>query len=225
MIKVIAANFILGLTFGWGPCLASCGPLLLAYIAGTGKNVFKSAGAYLLFSLSRIAVYMSLGMAVFFLGRLVFVKIAYLYKAGLLAAGLFIVLVGALMLLGKNMENGLCKNLQKNILEADKKTVIILGLATGLMPCAPLITVISYSSLAARNFFESLLYTFSFGLGTLLSPLFVLAAMAGLLPKMQRPARLFNAICGSVIIIMGIIVIMELKLTAPPSMEPRLMEP
>ena len=69
MIKTIGSIFLLGLSFGLGPCVASCGPVLVSYIAGTGKNIYKGFLVYVLFSLSRVISYIILALAVFYLGR------------------------------------------------------------------------------------------------------------------------------------------------------------
>lgn len=212
-IKALAESFILGLTFGWGPCLASCGPLLLAYIAGTGKNPVKSLGAYSLFSVSRILVYLALGLMVFFFGRIIFERYSWFFKFILAGSGAFIIFLGLLMLLGKEFKSDSCSFLYKNILEKDKKSIITLGLAAGLLPCAPLVTMLAYAGLVSRNVFENSAYIVSFGLGTAVSPLIALTALAGLLPSIlgdgsQAKAKvsltkLFNIICGLIIIILG----------------------
>lgn len=189
--------------------MAACGPLLLAYVAGTRKNVFNGIGAYLLFSLSRVFVYLVLGALFFLLGRLIFEKLSFFYRPILIAAGAFVILLGALMLLGKSIDLAPCKFLQRNILEKDRKSVIILGLIIGILPCAPLVTILTYAGLIARNAFENLLYISAFGLGTCLSPLLIFMALAGLLPGFlknveNKYVKLFNIICGLIIIIIGL---------------------
>jgi len=206
-MKVMFPVFLLGLSFGWGPCLASCGPLFLTYIAGTGKNVPRAVAAYLLFSASRIFIYAILGLAVFFLGRLVLAKFAYFFRFSQLAAGIFIILVGILMFLGKDLNLSMCAFLHRYMLEKDKKSIIILGLFVGFLPCAPLLTCLTYAGLAAKTGGENLLYTLAFGLGTALSPLLILAALAGLLPVFMRgsyTAKVFNIICGFIMILLGL---------------------
>jgi sulfite exporter TauE/SafE len=225
--RTIAGSFILGLTFGWGPCLASCGPLFLVYVSGTGKNPIKGVGAYLLFSVSRVLVYLILGLLVFYFGRLVFERYSAFFKFILVGSGIFIMMLGALICLGKEIKLSSCSFLYKYILEKDKKSIIALGLAAGFLPCAPLVTLLAYTGLASRSIFDNLAYTASFGFGTAISPLIIFAALAGLIPKLFRdgsqsnlkvspkkghfsfvlrtvPKKLFNIICGLIIIIMGL---------------------
>ena len=108
MIKTAISIFILGLSFGSGPCLVSCGPLLISYVAGTKKSVLKSISSYLLFSLARVSVYLVLGLLVFFLGKFVFEKFGLLFKVILLAAGILIILIGVLVSLGKSWKSLSC---------------------------------------------------------------------------------------------------------------------
>lgn len=214
MIKIIASSFILGLSFGWGPCLASCGALLLSYIAGTGKNVSKGIITYLLFSLSRIFVYLVLGLAVFFSGRFIFERFFNLFRLVSIGAGMFVILLGALMISGKGVNLIPCSFLHRHILEKDNKSIIILGLIMGILPCAPLVTMLTYAGLISRNGFENLLYIFSFGLGTIVSPLVVLAGLTGLLPRVWNNIKAgykkaFNIFCGLIMAILGIQLIIK----------------
>ncbi len=204
MFKSVIALFILGLSFGSGPCLASCGPILLAYTAGTKKGFLKSCIAYCLFSLSRISVYVFLSILIFILGKWTAEKIFGKYSAYLVVlGGAYIVLVGFLMILGKANKIG------KRLLERDKKSIIIMGFVIGLLPCAPLLAILSYIGLVSLSGFQSLLYSAIFGLGTFFSPLILLAAFSGAISKFfsqkkQFYNRLFSIICGLVIIIFGV---------------------
>lgn len=209
MNKIVISLFILGLSFGSGPCLASCGPVLISYIVGTKKNVSKGLVAYVLFSLARMFVYIILGMLVFFLGKLALERFAgsfskYIFMIG----GSFVILMGLLMALGKRMEFRACQFLKKNIVEQDKKSLIILGLIIGLLPCAPLLAIFSYTGLVSKSWLHSLIYNFSFGIGTTVSPLILLVIFAGLIPKLfiakkEVYGRIFNLACGSLIVFLG----------------------
>jgi sulfite exporter TauE/SafE len=207
MNKITISFFILGLSFGAGPCIASCGPLLISYIAGTGKGIFKSLMVYILFSLARIFAYLAISLLVFFLGRFVIEKfISSSSKYILVAGGAFFVLIGALMALGKRTNFKLCAFLEKHMLTCDKKSIITFGLIIGLLPCAPLLAIFSYIVLISKSYFETLLYSFSFGMGTFVSPLIFLALASGLIPKYfigKRYERIFSLICGLVIIFLG----------------------
>lgn len=201
-MKILISFFILGFSFGIGPCLASCGPLLISYVAGTKKNMAKSGWVYLLFSASRILVYIALSLVIFFFGRIILGAFARYFS---LFGGLFIIIIGLLIMLGKNPNHKFCSKMQGFFLKRDSKTVIILGLVMGILPCAPLISVTSYIGLIAKDWTDGLLYALCFGLGTVASPLFVLVMAAGLLTKI-KPAvyRAFNFICGLIIVFLGL---------------------
>lgn len=213
MIHNIISIFVLGLSFGWGPCLASCGPLLLSFTAGTKKNASKSLGAYFLFSFTRVCVYLILGLLVFFFGRLIFDKLSTLFKGILLIGGFFIIILGLVMSLGRDFKFGICKLLHRHTIEYDKRSLIIFGIVLGFLPCIPLITVLSYSSLVAKSWLENILYVFAFGLGTILSPLIILAIFSGFLPRVLDGKsvyeRVFRVFCGLIIIFLGIQLIIK----------------
>jgi len=210
MFGSILSFFLLGLSFGAGPCMASCGPLLISYVVGTGKDIEKSVVAYALFSLSRVSVYLALSILVYLAGKFVveglMVAVSrYVYIFG----GIFIILMGVLMLAGKRIEWGICGFLRKKLLERDKKSVFMLGLVTGFAPCAPLLALFSYVALISKSWGTSLIYAFSFGVGTVISPLLLLAVFAGLIPKFLKDkkevfGRVFNVLCGIIVIILGL---------------------
>lgn len=212
MIRIMGNLFISGLLFGSGPCLASCGPLLISYIAGTRKDVLRSLIAYMTFSLSRMAAYFTLALLIFFLGRFTVESFAGQYaKYIYLLGGSFITVIGIIMVLGKHLIFKFLNltKIQKVILEKDTKSVVLFGLIVGFLPCAPLIAILSFIGLISKSWLQSLTYSLSFGLGTLLSPLVLLIIFTGLIPKIitQRAAiyyRIFSFICGLVIIFLGI---------------------
>ena len=201
--------FMMGLSLGLGPCLVTCGPLLISYIAGTQRNVFKSALAYILFSLSRVSVYLALGVLVFLLGELASKPFyGYLLKYSFILGGAFIIFIGILMAFGKNLEFKFCRRLDGLLLKKDKKTILLFGLIIGIMPCLPLVSVLYYIGLVSKNIFDSLLYSFCFGVGTIISPLFLLSALAGFIPRIlkqkNRLSLAFNTFCGLIIIVLGV---------------------
>jgi len=203
MNKLFLSFFLLGLSFGMGPCLASCGPLLISYVSGTGKNIRQGIKVYFLFSLSRISVYLVLGLLIFWLGQQVSEMALggfsrYLYLIG----GLFIIFLGVLIMLGKNTGHQFCRNISNTFLKGDTKTALLLGAVIGILPCAPLIALISYIGLVSRHWIEVIRYSIAFGLGTILSPLFILIVFAGLMQRILV-SRIFNLICGAIIIYLG----------------------
>jgi sulfite exporter TauE/SafE len=194
--------FISGLLFGSGPCLASCGPILISYAAATGKNIPKGLGDYLLFSLARLFAYVICVLGIYFLGsfaleRLLGRSAQYLYVGG----GGFIIFVGLATIAGKRLEF-------KCWQAAQKKNLLFLGLVVGLLPCGPLLAILSYVGLVSKSWLQSLAYILSFGCGTLISPLILLMGFVGLIPRLGVTSqaalgRVFNLVCGAIIIYFG----------------------
>jgi sulfite exporter TauE/SafE len=209
MNKIIISLFLTGLLFGSGPCVASCGPFLITYVAGTKKNVARAVIVYFLFSVARISVYAGLGLGVFFLSRFaVDSMLSSLHRYVFVSGGAFIIAIGLFMTLGKRLKFGFWHAWRKNILEHDKKSVLLAGLIIGLLPCAPLLSVLAYVGLVSRTWDASLIYSLSFGVGTLASPLILLTVLAGLIPRilLEKKAEyypVFSFICGAIIIFLG----------------------
>lgn len=210
MNKIIISLFFAGLLFGSGPCIASCGPFLIAYIAGAKKSVAKGALVYVLFSTARILVYVVLALAIFFLNRFAIESLlGSLYKYVLMFGGGFIIIIGLFLAFGKKLEFSPWHFVHKNLLERDKKSIFAVGLIIGLLPCAPLLSVLSYVGLISRTWVSSLLYSLSFGIGTFVSPLILLTILAGIIPRLfiEKKAKyssVFSFICGIIIIYLGI---------------------
>ena len=210
MNKTASGIFLLGLIFGSGPCLASCGPLLVSYVAGTGKSPRAGVLSYFLFSWTKILAYLILSLVIFFSGKLA-IEMAWVNfsKYIFILGGLFIIALGVFVALGSRLEFQPWRKLRVKFIENDNKSMLILGLITGLLPCAPLLAVLSYIGLISASWPAALLYSLSFGIGTLFSPLMALVIFAGAIPgfflrKNNLYRRVFNLICGLIIILLGL---------------------
>jgi sulfite exporter TauE/SafE len=207
LIKIALSLFFSGFLFGCGPCLASCGPLLISYIAGTKKNVLQAAIFYSLFSFSRIAVYLALALGVYFLGNIVQEYLFPGYVA--LLGGIFIGLCGLFLVLGISVKVPFISSFSKIFTRGQVKNPLVFGLIYGLIPCAPFLSVLSYIGLISRNWGQALAYTLCFGLGSYLSPLLALSVFSGTFSGLLGKARekytgLLGVLCGLVMIFLGI---------------------
>jgi len=160
-------------------------------------------------------VYVVLSLAIFFLSRFAIEKLlGGLYKYVLILGGGFIVMIGLFLACGKRLEFNFWQSWHKNILERDKKSVVAVGLVIGLLPCAPLLSILSYIGLISRTWVSSLLYSFAFGIGTFVSPLILLIIIAGIIPRLFLEKKaiyysIFSLICGLMIIFLGIQLILK----------------
>lgn len=207
----------MGLLFGSGPCLASCGPVLISYLAGTKKNVLASTLAYFLFSSARIAIYLLLGISVFFLGK----TAAEQWLGGLsgylfIGGGAFIILLGILTALGRRLEFEPCRFLHENLVKQYNKSAILLGLIIGILPCVPLVALMGYVGLVAKTWSQAAIYCFFFGLGTVVSPLLVLSMLSGAISRFLQGRKeavynIFSFVCGLIIVLLGLQLILRAR--------------
>ncbi|HQJ15358.1 MAG TPA: sulfite exporter TauE/SafE family protein [Candidatus Omnitrophota bacterium] len=209
MAVIIVSLFLTGVLFGAGPCLVSCGPVLISYICGTQKKARESLNAYTLFSLSRVAVYVFLSLCVFFIGRMGLENIVADYADYLfILAGFFLILLGVYFMLGKRMEIKPFNLIYRHIIRGDTKNIVLLGLAYGFLPCAPFLGVLTYIGLVSRNAAENIIYAVLFGAGTFVSPLLLVSLAAGAVPAVIKNndgliARIVRMLCGAIMVFMG----------------------
>jgi len=215
MLRIALSIFLSGLFLGAGPCLVSCGPFLVSFIAGNKKNIKQSLWIWLIFSLSRVFAYLVLGVIAGLLSQEVIYRIYddFLAKCIFFIGGSLVSLIGILMILNQYPQIRLCQLLKNKLVNQDTKSIAVFGLVIGLLPCAPLVTMLTYAGLISRHPGENLLYILAFGLGTATSPLLILSGLAGFIPRIISGAsktgafgalRVFSIICGLIMIILGI---------------------
>ena len=121
--------------------------------------------------------------------------------------------IGLLMAFGKNLDYKFCRRLEGFFLKKDAKTIIIFGLVVGIIPCLPFISLLSYIGLVSKTWFDVLRYSLAFGAGTVISPLFILAALTGVIPKVITRKNkfyiVFNSICCLILGFLGLRLIMR----------------
>jgi sulfite exporter TauE/SafE len=190
--------------------LASCGPLLISYTAGTRKGFLPGLAAYGLFTAGRIAAYLALALAVYWLGQeglrgILAVSSVWLYAG----AGLFTLAVGILLIAGTDMTHGLCCRAQRLLIAKDRKTMALMGVLIGVLPCGPLLFVLSYLGLIAHSWAQVIACALSFGAGTALSPLCLLAVGGGMASRCAsgKLVRVINIFCGGVVTLMGLLLL------------------
>ena len=181
--------FIAGITLGNGPCLFICIPIILPYIGGlpqldVGPPGWKT-GLKLtaIFSISRLFAYSLLGFLSVVFYRFVFGLIGSKGIYLQLILGILIMFMGLFYLLNIKqsfiLSNPLCSFLRAKVVGKSKFNMILFGLLVGFSPCAPLLAVLTYIAATAKDSLWGLLGGFSFGLGTLVTPLIPLGTLAG----------------------------------------------
>ncbi|MCM8797242.1 MAG: sulfite exporter TauE/SafE family protein [Candidatus Omnitrophica bacterium] len=205
--KVILSLFILGLSFGAGPCMISCGSLLICYSAGGLKDTRESFRIYMIFSLARVLVYLLFGLVMFLFGRMLLEGLLRIFARYIFVlGGGFIVFIGILVALGKMIESRPWDFLRRYIRSHDGKNTFLLGAIVGFLPCSPLIFILSYVIVVSRTWIENVVYLLSFGIGTFFSPLLLLSIAVGIFPrwlKEEKSRRIFSFICGIILVFLG----------------------
>jgi len=188
-----------GFFLGYGPCLVTCVPILLPYTL-TKKHWRQGFEATLTFSLSRLAVYVVLGGISGYIGaylmQFFYETMVHFYIQGIMA--FMLLFIGILVLFGKDTGIKFCQVKEGNM--------VILGILVGISPCLPLIGILLEIALLSDNFISGMIYSFTFGIGTVLSPLLLIGTIAPLVGKRlsERIQRVFVYLCGIFLIIMGL---------------------
>ncbi len=201
--------FIIGITVSFGPCLAICSPVILPYIAATRRGWRQGLAAILIFSFSRLVSYSVLGLLAGLFGGLISIWLRQFDYVIFLIGGMFVSLLGILIIFGKTYQSHLCqKNSNHNFTGKGIKGPIMLGLFAGILPCLPLLAVLSYIALRAADLWQGAFYGMAFGSGKIISPLIPLGVLASILPakliKKHKLFTFFSRICGVILLIIGI---------------------
>ncbi len=216
MLRTAWSLFLTGLFLGSGPCLLSCGPLLLSYIAGTKESSFSGLKTYLIFSATRLLAYALLGYIIGLLGEVVFHRIfdektlGFLYRV----FGLFVLLIGLLLVFEKLPWAKACQGFWQRCLgPADIKNIVVFGLVVSLSPCLPLLSVLSFIALISDHWLKGVVFMAAFGLGTAISPMILLSMGAGSVARLCAKNELFlralKIICGVVIVSLGLLLLLR----------------
>jgi len=121
-------------------------------------------------------------------------------------------LVGLSVTFGKSLDYKFCRRFEGFFLKKDAKTIIIFGLIIGMIPCLPFMSLLSYIGLVSRTWFDTLRYSLAFGVGTIISPLFILTMFTGFIPRIMGKNKfyiIFNSVCGLILSFLGLRLIMK----------------
>jgi len=186
--------------------------MLLFYVAGTTDGWRAGLKATLVFSLARLIAYVLLGALAGFLGvHLVsYVKGETFIYWVQLAAGAFVLLLGLLIILGRNPHLRLCRYLSRHTLNDSTLSMALLGFLIGIVPyCAPFLGILTYITFTVKNPLFGAFCGLSFGLGSaLITPLLVAGPLASVIPKLVFKSPLFleafKRVSGIILLLFGI---------------------
>jgi sulfite exporter TauE/SafE len=208
-MKTSTDIFLMGIMLGWGPCLSFCLPIITPLIAGTQKGWGRGLWSILVFSLSRILAYLVLAIVAAGIGQLI-VRRYYESTFGCLIypiVGVIVVVIGVHLALGRGHKSLGCRKSFGLHGRDGLKGMAILGLLIGFSPCVPLFGVLTYIALEARTLVQACYYGACFGVGTLLTPLIPVGALAGGIPSLVQWPRVFDImrrLCGGYLVYVGV---------------------
>lgn len=204
--------FGIGFSFGIaGPCFLVCTPILITYILGRRETWGKTIIDILVFLFGRLFAYIILGAIAGASGAALrhFTESNYgLYVKPL--GGIVSILLGLAVLFRKEGAKPCACDRGYNKVY-DFGSLLVLGFIIGASPCPPLLALLFEIALMSKSAMEGASYAISFGLGTFLSGLIVIGALAGLFRGViQKAVRsrgmsvFFRVSCALLLILLGI---------------------
>jgi len=197
--------FVTGLILGSGPCLSLCAPVLVSYAAIHKKTFKDSFFSYLVFSSSKLLGYCILGILCTFGVKIIASPLGAKYLDRIyLIIGCFIVLIGITAISHRGSKfNPVCRWVHKGNI----RNVGILGLLIGLAPCLPLLGILNYIVLISDSSLSAIGFCIVFGLGTIVSPLFLMVMLSGrlaeVLSRNDKLKIIIRILCGGIIVLLG----------------------
>jgi sulfite exporter TauE/SafE len=167
---------------------------------------------------TRLVAYVLLGLLAGGFGRLLTQWLHQFDYLIFLGGGIFILLLGLLIIFGKESGHRLCQVLRREVVDNRIRGPVMLGITVGILPCLPLLGVLIYIALKTQNLWQGAFYGFAFGVGKFISPLIPLGVLASVLPagliKNHRVYGFFSRLCGLILFLIGVNLIVT-KLLLP----------
>ncbi|MCI2424658.1 hypothetical protein LM599_01300 [Candidatus Acetothermia bacterium] len=205
----ISFSFVFGAISSIGICLASCTPILIAYLISTEKDPRKFIGWFLLFIGVRAVVFIGVTLLILLFGRLALDFIREYALVLRIIGGIFIAGAGVLIFLNLGTKFYFFRTKSQGFL--------LLAFLFGIKPCLPhiaiwgyLLTVVGVPLIEGvivpgEAIFRSTVIAVSFSFGENIVPI-VLGALGGKSIRYFRGRgfRIATKACGAVLFILGI---------------------
>jgi len=203
--------FLSGLILGSGPCIGFCAPVLSGFIVAYKPSFKKALVAYFSFSLAKVISYVVLGALCGAFSGLFnnYLFIGYFNIINIIL-GVFVLLIGILTFVFKDpLGNKYCSFLWRGNLS----NTGVLGLLAGFSPCLPLFGILNYIMVISHSPGEGMFYALVFGLGTMNSPVMLMAVLSGglaaIFAKKDKVQRLIRVVSGLLLIFLGLKIILS----------------
>ncbi|MDD5173423.1 MAG: sulfite exporter TauE/SafE family protein [Candidatus Omnitrophica bacterium] len=209
--------FGIGFSFGLaGPCLLTCAPILIAYIAGNRRSQAGVLKDIFMFLSGRLSAYLLLG-ALAGLSGTALRKFtgssvsSYLHPL----AGAVTILFAVILFTGKSGVS--CSGIPTvHGKMLNFGGIFVFGFLIGISPCAPLLALLFDIAIMSKGLLDGVFYTLFFGLGTFLSGLITIGVVTGILTrvpaafvKSKTAAIIFKTVCALLLLALGLGMILK----------------
>lgn len=214
LISCITGGFSIGL--GCGTCCSpAIGVFLSTYIVSHSQNMKKAFITFFSFFFGKILSVISFCMISSYLGN------KFLFKDGHIGSidlskvmSITFIVLGSFLIVkyfyNRQKSDRSCKSCSgscgSNLKNKDWPPLII-GIAYGLTPCAPLLLIIGYASTISIT--NAILLGLCFSMASIISPMIVVVLLAGIISnnlyeELPKYIDLFKLMCYGVLIFIGI---------------------
>ncbi len=210
---------LLGIIYGATFCTLTCSPFIASYIIGSDRGTRRGVWLSVIFNGGRVVTYGILGLAVGLAGGAFLVEGVYALW-GAIFFGIAVALIGIWIAVrrrpgpacGCTKEASWAQRLWHRVepREGDggELSAAGMGLLIGLVPCPPLIALLVFSA-AVGSAATGLVLGLLFGIGTVISPIIIIAAAAGWFSEriaMEAPAMRtgIRRVAGVMLVLLGI---------------------
>jgi len=216
----IMSALIIGIIYGATFCTLTCSPFIASYIIGTDRGTRRGMWLSIIFNTGRVATYAMLGLVVGLAGGSLLVEGVYA-QWGALIFGATVAGIGLWIALRRRTPAAGCgcspdaswtDRMRYRMVpkegDGGELSAAGMGLLIGLIPCPPLIALLVFAGVvgsAAMGVTLGLV----FGIGTLISPLIIVAGAAGWFSdRVARDAPLMTSgirrVGGLMLVLLGI---------------------
>ena len=211
---------LLGMVYGATFCTLTCSPFIASYIIGTDRGTRRGVWLSVIFNSGRVATYGVLGLLVGLAGGAFLVEGVY-SRWGALVFGLAVAVIGLWIAVRRRPSAAGCAcgpgatwtqrflhRLEPREGDGGELSAASMGLLIGLVPCPPLVALLVFSA-AVGSAAMGLVLGVLFGIGTVVSPIIVVAAAAGWFSdRLAKEAPLLTSgvrrMAGVLLVVLGV---------------------
>ena len=186
----VISALIIGIIYGATFCTLTCSPFIASYIIGTDRGTRRGMWLSIIFNAGRVLTYAMLGLLVGLAGGKYLVEGVYAMW-GALIFGTVVAGIGLWIALRRRSPAPGCgcspnaswfDRMRYRLIpkegDGGELSAAGMGILIGLIPCPPLIALLVFAA-AAGSATMGLTLGLVFGIGTLVSPLIIVAGAAG----------------------------------------------